>query len=175
MTARKHREIHDAEQTKKMVPLIAGELPLVNMSASWFLVSTYLIWILGSKLTLSYNLFKATQWVLDTCLIVELLPFVIILITASLSSKMYNCASNWEELAFVVTKVHMRQLFNISVTTSFRFGVGICASDSTACSTSRHLIIDLEGCSLKNAMLRSPHPTDREQGFHPFAVQHPTK
>ena len=31
------------------------KLPLVNMSASWFLASTYLIWILVSKLILSNN------------------------------------------------------------------------------------------------------------------------
>ena len=73
------------------------------MSANWFLVSTYLIWILGSKLILSKNQSSATRWVLDTCLIVGLLPLMIILITASLSSKMYNWDSPWEEFAFVVT------------------------------------------------------------------------
>ena len=46
------------------------KLPLVDMSASWFLVSKYLIWILGSKLILSNNQSRAT------------LP-MIILITAS--------------------------------------------------------------------------------------------
>ena len=35
---------------------------------------------------------RATLWVLDTCLIVGLLPLIIILITASLSSKTYNIA-----------------------------------------------------------------------------------
>ena len=35
----------------------------------------------------------ATLWVLETGLIVVLLPFVIILITASFSSKIYNKAS----------------------------------------------------------------------------------
>ena len=68
--------------------------PLVNMSASWFLVSTYLIWILGSKLILSDNQSDATLWVLDTCLIIGLRPLMIILITASLSSKMYNRAQH---------------------------------------------------------------------------------
>ena len=33
---------------------------------------------------------RATLWVLDTCLIVGLLPLMIIFITTSLSSKMYN-------------------------------------------------------------------------------------
>ena len=63
---------------------------LVSMSASWFLVSTYLIWIFGSKLILSNNQSSATLWVLDTCLVVGLRPLMIILMTASLSSKMYN-------------------------------------------------------------------------------------
>ena len=63
------------------------------MSASWFLVSIYLIWILGSRLIRSNNQSRATLWVRETCLIVGLLPFIIILITASLSSNTYNKAS----------------------------------------------------------------------------------
>ena len=62
------------------------KLLLVNTSASCLLVSTYLIWILV-KLILSNNQSSATLLVLETCLIVGLLPFMIILITASLSSK----------------------------------------------------------------------------------------
>ena len=70
------------------------------MSASWFLVSMYLIWILGSKSILSNNQSRATLWVLETCLHIGLLPFMIILITASLSSKMYNIASWCEDWTF---------------------------------------------------------------------------
>ena len=66
--------------------------PLVKMSASWFLESTYLIWILGSKLIVSKNQSRATLRVLETCLRVGLLPLMTILITTSLSSKMYNIA-----------------------------------------------------------------------------------
>ena len=73
------------------------KFPFVSLSASWFLVSMYLIWILGSKLILSNNQSRATQWVLETCL----LPFMmIILITASLSSNTCNKASWREELTF---------------------------------------------------------------------------
>ena len=50
----------------------------------------YLIWIFGPKLIRSNNQSSATVWVLETCLIVGLLPFIIILITASLSSNTYN-------------------------------------------------------------------------------------
>ena len=74
--------------------------PLVSMSASWFLVSVYLIWILESKLILSNNQSRATLWVLETCFIVRLLPFMIILISASFSSKIFNIASIREEYAF---------------------------------------------------------------------------
>ena len=69
-------------------------------SASWFLDSTYLIWIMGSKFILSNNQSRATLWVLETCLKLGLLPLMIILITASLSSKMYNIARLWEEFTF---------------------------------------------------------------------------
>ena len=76
------------------------KFPFVNMSASWFLVSMCLIWILGSKLILSNNQSRAILWILETCLIVGLLPFMIILITASLSSNTYNKASWREDLTF---------------------------------------------------------------------------
>ena len=41
------------------------------MSASWFLVSMYLIWILVSRLIRSKNQSRAALWVLETCLIVD--------------------------------------------------------------------------------------------------------
>ena len=45
------------------------KFPFVNMSASWCLVSMYLIWIFGSRLILSNNQYSATLWVRDMCLI----------------------------------------------------------------------------------------------------------
>ena len=60
------------------------------MSASWFWCRCIFIWIWGSRLIRSNNQSRATQWVLETCLIVGLLPSIIILITASLSSNTYN-------------------------------------------------------------------------------------
>ena len=76
------------------------KLPFVRMSASWFLDSTYLIWSYGSRLILSNNQSRATRWVRDTCLFVGLLPLMITFITASLSAKVYNCASFSERCAF---------------------------------------------------------------------------
>ena len=116
------------------------KLPLVDMSASWFLVSTYLIWILESKFIRSSNQSCATLWVLDTCLIVGLLPFMIILITASLSFYV-QLRLTLRRMCVGEYVIHMRQLTNILV--SLLSGVGICASDCSACLTSRHLIIDL--------------------------------
>ena len=96
MAAGKHREafsFHDVEQreTKKMVPFITRvttfgqpvrKLVLPGQPVRK-LVSTYLIWIFVKQS-------NATLWVLDTCLIVGLLPLMIILLAAALSSKMYN-------------------------------------------------------------------------------------
>ena len=91
------------------------------MSASWFLVSMYLIWILGSELIPSNNQSRATLWVLETCLIEGLLPFLIILITASLSSITYNKASLREEFTFEGRK---STLFRSSIFSWFVFRVG---------------------------------------------------
>ena len=76
------------------------QLPFVKMSASWFMDSTYLIWTFGSRLILSNDQSRATLWVRDTCLFVGLLPLMIVCITDSLSSKMYNCDSFAERCAF---------------------------------------------------------------------------
>ena len=48
--------------------------------------------IFGIQNMLSNNERRATLWVLDTCLIVGLRLLIIIIITASLSSKTYNVA-----------------------------------------------------------------------------------
>ena len=89
--------------------LTSALLPQVLLPSSFlefsskFLVSTYLIWILGSKLILSNNQSNATLWLLDTCLIIELVPLMIIFITSSLSSKNGRLSFCTEEWAFVVT------------------------------------------------------------------------
>ena len=87
------------------------KFPLVRMSA-WFLVSMYLIWIFGSKLIRSNNQSSATLWVLETCLVVGLLPFMIILITASLSSNTYNKASWCEDWTFLMRRLELLILLN---------------------------------------------------------------
>ena len=90
LSAASRAEMADVEQMKKIIPFVTCEITFgqnvcelmfgINVSNS----------ISESRLILSNNQSKATLWVLDTCLIVGLLPFIIILITASLSSKTDN-------------------------------------------------------------------------------------
>ena len=60
----------------------------LTSATSALFTALYRIWTSGSKWILSNNQSIATLWVLDTRLIVGLVPLVIILITASLSLKM---------------------------------------------------------------------------------------
>ena len=73
----------------------------------------YLIWILGSELIRSNNQSSATLWVLETCLIVGLLPLKIILITASLSSNTYHKASWCDIWTFEGTRSTLLKTLNI--------------------------------------------------------------
>ena len=59
---------------------------------------------LESRLIRSNNQSRATLWVLETCLLVGLLPLMIILITASLSSNTNNKASWCEDWTFEGTQ-----------------------------------------------------------------------
>ena len=63
-----------------------------------------------SKLILSNNKSRATLWVLETCHIEGLLHFMIILITASLSSKMYNKASLREKFTFCLDRQSFHEI-----------------------------------------------------------------
>ena len=55
---------------------------LVKISASWVLLSMYLICILESGLIRSNNQSSATLWMLETCFVVGLLSWMIMLMTA---------------------------------------------------------------------------------------------
>ena len=99
------------------------KLPLVNTSASWFLVSTCLIWIMGSKLIPSKNQSRATLWVLETCLIVGLL--------SAFDDNFDRCFNVFKDVQprFALRRicvcgnvVHTRQLINVSVSLLFGFG-----------------------------------------------------
>ena len=78
----------NVKQTQKMIPFVTCEISLgQHVCELVFGVNVFDFGFWGSKLILSNNQSRATFWVLETCLIVGLLPFMIILITASLSSK----------------------------------------------------------------------------------------
>ena len=79
--------VYDIEQTQKIIPFITNEIVFRQDVDELVLKSTYLIYFLGSNLILSNNQSSATLWVRNTCLIVGLLPFIIILITASFCAK----------------------------------------------------------------------------------------
>ena len=71
MAAREHRKAHD-DKRRRWFHSPRVKQPFVIISSSWFLVSTHLIWISGSKLMMSNIQSSATLWVRDTCLIVGL-------------------------------------------------------------------------------------------------------
>ena len=92
MAARKHREIHDMQQTKEMVPFITCETSVGRHFRELVLVSKKLI----SEMFL-LNICQTTNQAqlcgfLTRVSFVGLRPSRIILITASLSSKTYNIA-----------------------------------------------------------------------------------
>ena len=63
MATRQHRETHNVEQTKKMIPFVAWKSSFGLNVCEWvFLVSTYLICILGSRLILSNNQSSVGSW-----------------------------------------------------------------------------------------------------------------
>ena len=80
----------DVEQTQKMIPFITCEISICQCVCELVLGVNVFDLDLGVQLILSNNQSRATLWVQATCLIVGLLPFMIILITASLSSKIYK-------------------------------------------------------------------------------------
>ena len=84
----------DVEQTKKLVPFVTCEMASgQNVCELMFDVNVLNLNLGVQKLIMSNNQSRATLRNLDTCLIVGLLPLMIILITASLSSNTYNKAS----------------------------------------------------------------------------------
>ena len=85
-------EIADIEHKKKTVPFVACEHPFSQQVCELVFGVNVTDLNFGSRLILSNNQSTATLWVRETCLIVGLRPLIIILITASLSSKTYNIA-----------------------------------------------------------------------------------
>ena len=146
--------------------------PLSKMYANWFLVSTYLIWILGSKLILSNNQSRATLWVKVTSLIVRLLPFIIILITASLSSNTHNKASWWEELTFEGVKSTLSKSL-ITPWDCFRFWI-VWSVERTSRLFNNGSFRSIRFWVVFQKLKRSIH-TNQVRVFRPIPIQHPKK
>ena len=85
----------DVAQMEKIIPFITCEIALLSNMYIYELVFGVNIFDLnlGVQIDSDEQTTGATLWVRETCLIVGLLPFIIILITASLSSNTYNKAS----------------------------------------------------------------------------------
>ena len=124
----KQRRLHQSSRVK---------LPLVNKSASWFLVSKYFDLDLGVQFdSVQEPILRDSMGSRHTCLIVGLRPLIIILITASWSSK---CTTG------LCTEKNVRSWsHDLDLTTDDRFGhllsstwcYGFCA-----CSFPRLLLV----------------------------------
>ena len=160
--AREHRKTQDAEQTEKMIPLIAG-VNLFDLDFGLIIDSVKQPVkrdSLGSG-HVSHRRTSALNDHLDHCFI----------FFRNVQLKLRIEKSS----ALVDIVIHIRQLIHFSVTGSFRYGIWVGASDFIACSTSRArdlrpFLFDndlslLDGWSLKNATLLSQRLVDREAGF----------
>ena len=87
----------------KITPLITREITNRQRLRVFFGVNVFDL-DFGVQINSIKQPSSATLWVRETCLIVGLLPIMIILITASLSSNAYNLASLREEFTFEETK-----------------------------------------------------------------------
>ena len=97
---------------------------------------------------------------------------MIILITASLSSKIYSIAPNRENFAFTERNQH-RSDQNCRAGLEPWFGIGcVCLM---WCYATSFLVLDLRCCwvgLVKNETLLKPNPKDQELEFHPCVNLH---
>ena len=113
-------EMVNVEQTQKIMPFITCEMSMCQYVCELVLGVNVFDLEFGVQMIRSNNQSRATLWVLETCFIVRLLPFVIILITASLSSKIFNRTSLREEFTFEGIKSTLSKLL-ITPWDCFRF------------------------------------------------------
>ena len=101
----------------------------------------------------------STLWVLETCLNVGLLPLMIILITASLSSNTYNKAS-W------VNKINIIQMIDHSRTETIRSHSSRACIPSNLNPASKEMISDSVELTVRNWSLFLTQPTYSEQMYY---------
>ena len=137
------------------------KFPFVNMSSSWFFGVNVFDLDLGVQIdSTSNNQSWATLWVLETCLFVWLLPFMIILITASLSSKIFNKASWREESTFEEIKL---TLSRSSIFPWIFFRVWRCVRVSP--------VLDYSDTCFREE-LRLSDPTNQVRVYRPSSILH---
>ena len=93
----------DIKQGQEMIPFITCEIPLCqDVCKLVFGVDVFDLdlWVQINSIEQPIE----SNWVLETCIIVGLLPLIIILITASLSSNTYNKASRLADWTFEGTE-----------------------------------------------------------------------
>ena len=157
----------NVEQTQKMIPFVTCEISLCQHVCELVVVSMNLIWILGSKLIRSNNQSSATLWVLETSLIVGLLPLMIILITVSLSSNTYNKASWCENCTFEGTRSKLLKTLNVP--RDCWLGAWLASRQTTALSVLDHS----DACSREE--LRRSDPINRQRETRPISIQRPKR
>ena len=123
MAARTTEKLIVLNKRRKWFHSSQVKFPLIDKSASWFLVSTNLIWIFGYKLILSNNQSRATLCIRDMCLIIGLRSLMIIQIHCLIVLK--NVQHGFEVRRFAVwtTRSTLDNSCYLSVTVSLRFGV----------------------------------------------------
>ena len=174
MAARKHRKIHDVKLSEKMIPFITGEMACRQMSMGWFLVSTYLIWILVVQIDSKHNHttnpaqlcgFGTRGSSSDFCLNDHFDHSHIVFknVTLGIDVKRFCACDN---------VVHLGELIHLSVSVYLRFGVwvGVCSLSFMERSISRYR-------NVFRIMLHfSYHIPEIEGGkYRPCANQHPKK
>ena len=101
-------------------------------------------------------------------------PLIIILMTASLSSKMFNRDSPWEECALVGTKSTFDKMLHLSLS-RFTWCFGCVFTMEWSLVPPKYpwvLVYHVLQCCLLNVTLQSPCPK-RSRASSPCAIQHP--
>ena len=167
-------EMADIDQTQQMIPFITREISLW-LECLWigFWCRCFWFGFFGSKLILSNNQSRATLWVLETCLIIGLLPLIIILITASLFSNTYNKASWWEELTFEGMKSTLSKTL-ITPWDCFRFW-SVWRVERTSMSVHKRVSPFFTTLIRISKNCDDQEPITQVRRYHPTSILHPKK
>ena len=139
-------------------------------------MSTYLIWILGSKVILSNSQPSATLWGLDTCFIVGLRLFHDHLDHSFVVFENVQLRLALRRLCWWVRNPHLTIDQHLVCSFQLVFWSWFCCLNDLLSRTSFlgpvHLVLQ---CCLLNVTLQLPRSKGREQEVHPLAIQHPEK